>query len=187
MAALGREDIEAFVAGRLTLDDLAGKASVSRQAASRWTRRRGIGRKGAAPFPPDPAASPSPAPAGTGSPISASAPADLHPALIDFAPTDEQLRAILVGALIASAARANLLLSGKETLGASGLKAAVVSLKDTAELLHRMGAIKLADPDTESLTKLTVGRLTETEEQELRDAKEADAPDDLVTAETQDA
>jgi len=181
MAGLAHDDLAAYSAGSLTISDLAAKAGISKQAVSRWLRRRGLGRTSTAASGstgrgdggPSCAASPEPAAPGTGS-----APSDpnLHPALAGFNPTDDQLRAILAGGLIAAVSRANLILAGKDSLGASSIKAVVTALANAAELLHRMGALVLDEPREDAHSRLSVARLSEVEEQEVRDLAESDAP-----------
>ena len=188
MAALGREDVEAFVAGRLTLDDLAAKAGVSKQAASKWLRRRGLGRASATTTTCTAEAKAASAGAGIAAPAPtptepAASSAPFHPSLIGLDQDPDALRRIATGALIAIIARSNLLLAGAEPLGPSALKAVTTAVIDAAGALTGFGVLPPALRDDDTLTKLIVRQLTDVEEQTIRDHQDAEAGGDFESPE----
>ena len=185
MGGLPPEDVDAFVAGRLVLADLAAKASVSPQAASKWLRRRGLGRSPTAPSAGLAGATTAPlragaagaAPPPTGTPAAA---LSRHEALADLGHDQAALRSVACGALIAAVARANHLLAGTEPLGPSGLKGIVAAVVAATETLSRLGALVLDEGDAKKPTELHVRVMTAEETAAIVAGHEAD--DQMIEA-----
>ena len=185
MGGLPPAVIDAFVAGRMTLADLAAKASVTKQAASRWLRRRSLGRSLTAPSTGTAGATTAPPRAGavgassppTGAPAAA---LPRHEALEGLGHDQAALRSVAAGALIAAVARANHLLAGTEPLGPSGLKGIVAAVVAATEILARLGALVLDDDDTKKPTELHVRVMTAEETAAIVAGHEAD--DQMIEA-----
>lgn len=185
MGSLPPADIAAFVAGRLVLADLAAKASVSPQAASRWLRRRGLGRTptarptcpaGATAAPSRPGAAVAPSPP-TGTPAAA---LPRHEALEGLGHDQAALKSLAAGSLIALLARSNMTLAAPGELGASALKAIGVAVIGALEGLHRLGALALDEGDLKKPTELLVRMMTPEETAGLLAGHEAD--DQMIEA-----
>lgn len=179
MGGLLPEDIDGFVSGRLVLADLAAKGGVSKQAASKWLRRRSLGRSPTAPTASlGGAATTQPRAGVVGAPPSptgaVASTMPRHPALLNLAHDPDALRAVAAGAMVAAIARSNLLLAGSEPLGPSGLKAVVAAVVAAAETLARLGALRLDVGDLDKPTELVVRVMTQTEVAELLAGHDAD-------------
>jgi hypothetical protein len=171
------------------LGDLAAKAGVSKQAASKWLRRRGLGRSPTAPSTGLGGATATPLRAGAagapapppGAPAAALA---QHAALAGLGQDQAALKSLAAGALIALLARGNMTLAAPGELGPSALKAIGVAVIGALEGLHRLGAIILDGDDAKKPTELLVRMMTPEETAALLAAHEAD--DQVIEAEQDD-
>ncbi|MBI1776062.1 MAG: hypothetical protein HYR63_12015 [Proteobacteria bacterium] len=140
---LAPEDIAGYQYGRLTLQDLAAKAGISKQAISRGLHRRGIVR--AASPPEAPTASPEAVVATIGP--SATAPVEATPAHLRAIPaanegfSDDDVRRLAVSASYLAIRRAHAMLGDSASLGASAIKALMTSLTIAVSELKGLGVL----------------------------------------------
>lgn len=185
MGSLLPADVDGFVAGRLVLADLAAKAGVTPQAASKWLRRRGFGRSPTAPSTglggattaPPRAGAVGAAPPPTGAPAAA---LPRHEALEGLGVDPTALKALAAGSLIALLARSNMTLAAPGELGPSALKAIGVAVIGALEGLHRLGTLVLDEGDIDKPTELLVRMMTPEETAGLLAGHEAD--DQMIEA-----
>ncbi|MBB3267530.1 hypothetical protein FHW79_005191 [Azospirillum sp. OGB3] len=178
---LDQQQLDGYAAGRLTLDDLAAVAGISKQAVSAALRRRGI-RRGASEASP---ATLAPAPP-------QNAPMTL-PATPVTIPYEEQIEALAQHARItAGNAALGVLIEAEKLsrgesshLGASALKAAAAAVAGSLDVLSRLGFL---DDEHAELEAFDVNIMSEEQaraHQDALDQEEAD-PDDLEAPESTD-
>jgi hypothetical protein len=184
LAGLSRADFDSWRAGRTTQADIGDRLGISPSAVNRRFRRWAAAMVAAPEATSAPAASPAPAaPTPTASPATATTSAASPAHLPEF--TSEDAVAVAKSAAIAVLVRTHeLLIMPGVAIGPSGLKAAAAAVRESTDLLSRLGVVDFVEAAGERPVALTIRRLTDAEEVEIQRQAELSGaglePDDYL-------